>query len=128
MIALLAGFLPGGRLGAYVAIAALAVVLAGGAYLYVERQGYQRGVIEWQAKYDRLVADYAEAKAAEITRLVAANEAAKAREALRIAELARENEELEKLLEEQANASKQDPDRDRVGLGAPSVQRINRIR
>ena len=123
MIALLAS-----RVGMYALIAVAAVALAWGAYTYVERQGYQRGVVEWQAKYDRLVADYAEAKAAEIERLMAANNAAKAREAQRIAELEHENEELEKLMKEQAIAAEQDPDRDRVGLGAPSVQRLNKIR
>ena len=130
MIALATKFLAGklGTVGAYLAVAALAVALAWGAYAYVEGQGYRRGVVEWQAKYDRLVADYAAAKAAEIARLVAANDAAKRREAERIATLERENEDLEKLIREQAVASEQDPDRDRVGLSPSSVQRINRIR
>ena len=123
MIALLTS-----RVGMYALIVLAAIALAWGAYTYVERQGYQRGVVEWQAKYDRLVTDYAEAKAAEIERLMAANNAAKAREAQRIAHLERENEELEKLMKEQAIAAEQDPDRDRVGLGAPSVQRLNKIR
>ena len=123
MIALLTS-----RVGLYALIVVAAIALAWGAYTYIERQGYQRGVVEWQAKYDRLVSDYAEAKAAEIERLMDANNAAKAREAQRIAELEHENEELEKLMKEQAIAAEQDPDRDRVGLGAPSVQRLNKIR
>ncbi|MEK1891963.1 MAG: hypothetical protein AAAB20_01465 [Rhizobium sp.] len=69
-----------------------------------------------------------EATASETERQDAANNAAKAREAARISQMQAENETLEKKIEELQREADQDPDADRVVLGAPSVRRINQIR
>lgn len=117
-----------GPLGRYLIVGALAVALLGGGYLYAENKGYARAEAIYRAEIATIKADYASKAAAERERQDAANNAAKQREAARVAELERARGELEKLQKEQAIAAEQDPDRDRIGLGAPSVQRLNKIR
>ncbi|UFS82022.1 MULTISPECIES: hypothetical protein [Rhizobium] len=69
-----------------------------------------------------------EARDKEASRQDAANNAAKAREAARIAQMQAENETLEKKIEELQREADQDHDAGRIVLGAPSVRRINQIR
>lgn len=123
MLSLIASPLIRYILGGVVAFALLAA-----AYLYVDHRGYARAEAFYRAEIAIIKADYASKAAAERERQDAANNAAKQREAARVAELERARGELEQLQKEQAIAAEQDPDRDRIGLGAPSVQRLNKIR
>lgn len=120
------------RLAVVLLVAALALSAAGGAYLYVDHKGYGRGYSAAETKY---TAEIAAMKAAAITardaeleRQSAANNAAKAREAARIAQMQAENDSLEQKITELEREAKQDPDAGRAALSAPGVRRINSIR
>jgi len=116
------------KAGAYVLGAMAALALLWGAYTYVDHQGYQRAAGEYQAKIDKINAGLVTAKVAEVERQDAANNAAKAREAERIAQLDQQAIEIENLRKEQADAASQDPDRDKPALSSFGVQRINKFR
>lgn len=105
-----------------------AVVLLLAAYAYVDHRGYARGAADGAIKIAELKAAAVAARDAEIERQSAANDAAKAREAQRIAEIAAENQSLEDKIKELQREASEDPDAGRVVLGAPSVQRINKVR
>jgi hypothetical protein len=107
-------------------VLAASAILA--AYTYVDHKGYQRAVIVYQARIDTIVADYATAKADEVERQAAANNAAKAREAVRIAEMQAANAALQSQIKELADEADKDPDAGKPAIGASSVQRINKIR
>ena len=113
---------------AYLLAALVAIAALWGVYAYVDHQGYQRAAVEYQARYDKLVSEYNDARAKEIMRQVMANNAAKALEAARIAELQAANSELETRIKELADEADKDPDAGRAALGASSVQRINKVR
>jgi Flp pilus assembly protein TadB len=116
MISFIAKALGLDSLAAYLIVAALAAALAGGAYWYVDHKGYARAEAYYKSQIAELKAAAADARNKEVERQDAANNAAKAREALqeRIEELQREAD--------------QDPDAGKPVLGAPSVRRINKIR
>ncbi|MBX5234139.1 hypothetical protein HJC02_18015 [Rhizobium sp. NLR4a] len=108
------------------ALAALALLLA--AYAYVDHRGYARA----EAHYKGIIAaEHAAAAAAanaETERQAAANNAAKAREAERIAQMQAENESLELKIKELEREAGEDPDAGRTALGAPGVRRTNKVR
>lgn len=108
------------------ALAGIALLLA--AYAYVDHRGYQRAAVTYQARIDKLVGDYKTAEIAETKRQAAANNAAKAREASRIAEMQAANSKLETRIKELADEAAADPDAGKPVLGAPSVRRINEVR
>lgn len=112
----------------YAIAAGLAVCMLFGVYTYVDHRGYQRAAVEYQARYDKLVSEYNDARTKEIMRQVVANNAAKALEATRIAELQAANSELETRIKELADEADKDPDAGRAALGAAGVRRINSIR
>ncbi|PDS97508.1 hypothetical protein CO659_12650 [Rhizobium sp. S9] len=107
-------------------LAALALLLA--AYAYVDHRGYARAEVHYKGILAAEHAAAATARAAEIDRQAAVNNAAKAREAARIAEMQAANDDLNQKIEELQREASQDPDAGRTALGAPSVQRINKIR
>ncbi|ASR06689.1 hypothetical protein CHY08_05920 [Rhizobium leguminosarum bv. viciae] len=110
-------------------IAALALLAAvGGAVAYVDHRGYQRAAVVYQARIDKLVGDYKTAEIAETERQAAANAAAKAREASRIAEMQAANSKLETRIKELADEAAADPDAGKPVLGSSSVRRINEVR
>lgn len=127
MIALLARLLGGSKLMAWLIVAGLVAGAVGGAYWYVERQGYNRAALEWTVRYTEREAELERQRFAELERQALANDRAKAAEAARIAQLRNEAAQLELQLQELADAAAIDPDADRIGLGAPSVQRLNGI-
>ena len=112
----------------YLLAALVAIAAMWGVYTYIDHQGYQRAAVEYQARYDKLVSEYNDARAKEIMRQVMANNAAKALEAARIAELQAANSELETRIKELADEADKDPDAGRAALGAAGVRRINSIR
>ncbi|WFS02756.1 hypothetical protein [Rhizobium tumorigenes] len=128
MIAFIAKLLGGSTLAAWVVVIALASGALTGFAAYVDHQGYQLAVVEYQSKIDKINADLTTAKVAEIERQDAANNAAKSREAERIARLGQQAIEIENLRKEQADAASQDPDRDKPALNSFGVQRINKFR
>ncbi|MBB3523067.1 hypothetical protein [Rhizobium sp. BK456] len=108
-----------------------AMVLAGallGAVAYIDHRGYVRAAIVYQARIDKLVNDYHTAEIAETERQVAANNAAKAREAARIAKMLAANSKLETRIKELANEAAADPNAGEPVLRSPSVRRINEVR
>lgn len=110
-------------------IAALALLAAvGGAIAYVDHRGYQRAAVAYQARIDKIVGDYKTAEIAETERQAAANNAAKAREASRIAEMQAANSKLETRIKELADEAAADPDAGKPVLGPSSVRRINEVR
>lgn len=123
MIALLFSKPFGYALAALTATAAL-----WGAYAYVDHQGYQRAAVAYEAKIVGIHADYAAAALAEVQRQANVSAAAKAREAARIAEIQKENDDLELKIKELADEAGKDPRAGDTVLGAPSVQRINKVR
>ncbi|WP_260694590.1 hypothetical protein [Rhizobium leguminosarum] len=110
-------------------IAALALLAAvGGAVAYIDHRGYQRAAVAYQARIDKIVGDYKTAEIAEVERQIAANNAAKAREASRIAEMQAANSKLETRIRELADEAAADPDAGKPVLGSSSVRRINEVR
>lgn len=113
---------------AYLIAALAAVVVLWGVYTYIDHQGYQRAAVAYEAKIVGIHADYAATALAEVQRQAMANNAAKALEASRIAELQAANSELETRIKELADEADRDPDAGRATLGAAGVRRINSIR
>ncbi|MGZ2429572.1 hypothetical protein [Rhizobium redzepovicii] len=108
------------------ALAALALLLA--AYAYVDHRGYARAEAHYKGVIAAEHAAAAGAAIAETERQAAANNAAKAREAARIAEIQAETESLNKKIEELQREADEDPSADVPVLGAPSVRRVNKVR
>lgn len=106
-------------------LAALALVAA---YFWIDSRGYDRAASKYTAEIATIHASYAAAANAETERQVAASNAAKAREAQRIAEMQAANNSLQSQIEELEREASQDPDAGRAALGATSVQRINKVR
>ncbi|MBB2818981.1 UNVERIFIED_ORG: cytochrome c556 [Rhizobium esperanzae] len=94
----------------------------------IYNNGYDAASMKYKAEIAELKQAASEAANAEIERQAAANNAAKAREAERIAEMQAETESLNQKIEELQREASEDPDAGRVVLGAPSVQRINKVR
>ena len=115
------------RVGAMIGLATVVIGLAGGAYWYVDHGGYNRAATEWSAKYNDRELALERQRLAELDRQALANDQAKANEVARLAQLRNELTALERQLQEQADEAANDPDADRVGLGADSVLRIDRI-
>ncbi|WP_180227686.1 hypothetical protein [Rhizobium rhizogenes] len=128
MISIIAKLLGDSELAAWAVIALLATGAVGAAYLYVDHRGYQRAATEYKASIAQMKADAATARADEIERQSAVNDAAKAAEARRIAEMQAANQSLQSKIEELQREADQDPDANRSALGADSVRRINQIR
>jgi uncharacterized protein HemX len=108
------------------ALAALALLLA--AYAYVDHRGYARAEAHYKGVIAAEHAAAATARTAELERQAARQNEAKAREAARIAEMQAEADQLTKQIEELQREASEDPDAGRTAIGAPSVQRINKVR
>lgn len=123
MIALLTS-----RLAGYLYIAVAAGLLAWWGYNHIYDNGYKAA----EAHYTAIIAEEHEALLQadlnEQRRQMIANNAAKKREAEALAALEVEEAKNLELRKELRREAEQDPDRDRVVLGASSVQRINKIR
>ena len=128
MIRILAGLLGGKTWLAWLIVAGLGLGAVGGLYAYVDHQGYRRAEVKWSAKYDAREAALEAQRFKELDRQATVNAEAKAREAERLAAEQRRVDELEALIADLAAAADADPNRDRIGLGADSVDRLNRIR
>jgi uncharacterized protein HemX len=128
MISIIAKLLGGSELAAWAVVALLAAGAVGAAYLYVDHHGYERAATEYKATIAQMKADAAQARADEIDRQNAVNDAAKAAEARSIAQMQAANQSLQTKIEELQREADQDPDADRPALGADSVRRINQIR
>jgi len=107
-------------------LAAALVLVA--AYFWIDGRGYDRAVMEYTLKIERIHAEYKDAADKESERQAVANDLAKQREALRIAQMQAENQSLQDQIEELEREASQDPDAGKPVLGAPSVRRINQIR
>ncbi|AHG47901.1 hypothetical protein RLEG12_18685 [Rhizobium leguminosarum bv. trifolii CB782] len=94
----------------------------------IYNNGYDAASLKYRAEIAELKQAASDAANAEIDRQAAANNAAKARETERIAEMQAEAESLNKKIEELQREASQDPDAGRTALGAPGVQRINKVR
>lgn len=94
----------------------------------IYNNGYDAAATKYKAEISELKAAAVTARNAELERQVAANNAAKEREAARIAEMQAQADQLAKQIEELQREASQDPDAGRTALGAPSVQRINKVR
>lgn len=97
-------------------------------YSAIEGRGYDRAALEYTLKIERIHAEYKDAADKEDARQRQANEEAKRREALRIAEMQAQNQSLQEQIEELEHEASQDPDAGKPVLGAPSVRRIDKIR
>ncbi|NTJ46504.1 hypothetical protein G6K93_05685 [Agrobacterium rhizogenes] len=128
MISILAKLLGGSELAAWAVLALLTTGAVGAAYLYVDHHGYERAATEYKATIAQMKADAAQARADEIDRQNAVNDAAKAAEARSIAQMQADNQSLQTQIEELQREADQDPDAGRPALGADSVRRINQIR
>ena len=106
-------------------LAALTLVAA---YFWIDGHGYDRAAVKYTAEIASIHAAYKAAANAETERQVAANNAAKAREAQRIAEMQAANDSLQSQIEELEREASEDPDAGRAALGAASVRRINKVR
>ncbi|RVL37971.1 hypothetical protein [Sinorhizobium meliloti] len=123
MIAILASPLARYLLGASAALFALWLV-----YNVIDNRGYQRAATEYTLKIERIHAEYKDVADKEAARQRLANDLAKQREAQRIAKMQAENKSLHEQIEELEREASQDPDAGKPVLGAPSVQRINKVR
>lgn len=94
----------------------------------IYNNGYRAAVTQYEAVLAQERAAHAEAAVNEQRRQNIVNAAAKQREAAAIAQIEVEqaaNQELRKRL---ADEARQDPDADRVAIGADGVRRIDQIR
>ncbi|MBB6299892.1 hypothetical protein [Rhizobium leucaenae] len=114
--------------GRWLAGALAVVLLAVGVYVYAHHSGYAQAELHYTAQIAQLKADAATARANEIERQDAANNAAKQAEAARIAQMQADATTLQNQIEELQREAHQDPDAGKPALGASSVQRINKIR
>jgi uncharacterized protein YlxW (UPF0749 family) len=128
MISIIAKLLGGSDLAAWAVIALLSVGAFGGTYAYGDHRGYGRAELKYTAQIASMKAAAATARADEIERQSAVNDAAKAAEARHIAEMQAANQSLQTQIEELQREADQDPDADKPALGADSVRRINQIR
>ncbi|MBY3255591.1 hypothetical protein HFO09_07780 [Rhizobium laguerreae] len=111
------------------AVAALALACGFfGAVAYVDHRGYARAEVHYKGVIAAEHAAAVTARNAEVERQAARQNEAKAREAERIAEMQAEADQLTKQIEELQREASEDPDAGRTALGAPSVQRINKVR
>ncbi|MBY3564139.1 hypothetical protein [Rhizobium laguerreae] len=108
------------------AVAALALLVA--AYAYVDHRGYARAEVHYKGVIATEHAAAVAARKAEVERQAARQNEAKAREAERITAMQAEADQLSKQIEELQREASEDPDAGRTALGAPSVQRINKVR
>jgi len=110
-------------------VAALAIAAAlAGAVAYIDHRGYARAEVYYQGQIAELKQAAADARNAEVERQASVQAAAKSREATRIAEMQAEAESLEQKIKELEREADQDPNAGKPALGAPSVQRINKVR
>lgn len=114
--------------GRWLAGALVAVVAFVSVYFVADHRGYQRAATAYTAQISAMKEQAANARAAEIERQVAVNDAAKAAEARSIAQMQADNQSLQDQIKELQSEAHQDPDAGRIVLGAPSVRRINKIR
>jgi hypothetical protein len=109
-------------------VGGLALGAVTGAAVYIDHRGYHRAAVEYQGRIDAMKLAAAQADIAEQERQAAANNAAKQREADRLAADQAEADKLKSKIEELQREADQDPDRDRPAIGAPSVRRIGAVR
>lgn len=110
-------------------VTALAIAAAlAGAVGYIDHRGYARAETYYQGQIAELKRAASDARNAEVERQAGVQAAAKAREATRIAEMQAETDSLEQKIKELEREADQDPDAGKPALGAPSVQRINKVR
>lgn len=128
IIAWLARLLGGRTWLAWMIAAASIAGALGGIYAYVDHGGYKRATLEWSQKYDRREAELQAMRFRELDRQATANAEAKAAESAKLKEMAERLAELEAAAIENDRAAEADPNADRIGLGADSVERLNRIR
>ncbi|MGV1856966.1 hypothetical protein [Rhizobium rhizogenes] len=128
MISIIAKLLGGSELAAWAVIALLASAAVGTAYLYVDHRGYERAATEYKATIAQMKADAAFARADELERQSAANDAAKAAEVRRIVEMQAANQSLQNRIEELQREADQDPDANAPALRAAGVRRVNEVR
>ncbi|MBX5010904.1 hypothetical protein [Rhizobium lentis] len=110
-----------------IAVVLLALAVWWGAST-IYNNGYDAASLKYRVEIAELKQAAAAAANAETERQAAANNAAKAREAERIAQMRAENESLELKIKELEREAGEDPDAGRTALGAPGVQRINKVR
>ncbi len=118
----------GTSLGRWLVGALVAVFAFVGVYVLGDHRGYQRAATAYKAEIAQIKADAATARANEIERQDSANNAAKAAEASRIAQMQVDADALQHQIEELQREAHQDPDAGKPALGASSVQRINKVR
>lgn len=128
MIATVAKLLGLNNIVAWLIVASVVAIAVLGAVAYIDHRGYERAAVVYQAKIDKIVNDYRAAEIAETERQSAANNAAKAREAIAIAEMQAANSKLETRIKELADEAAKDPDAGKPVLGPSSVRRINEVR
>ncbi|WP_271025272.1 hypothetical protein [Rhizobium sp. RCAM05973] len=106
----------------------MAVSVLAGVYLLADHRGYQRAATAYTAEIAQMKADAATARADEIERQNAVNDAAKAAEARSIAQMQADNQSLQDKIKELQSEAHKDSDAGKPALGASSVQRVNKIR
>ncbi|GAC1040839.1 hypothetical protein thsrh120_08430 [Rhizobium sp. No.120] len=115
-------------IGRWIVGALLSVLALVGVYFVADHRGYQRAETAYTAQIEQMKADAATARANEIERQDAANNAAKQAEAARIAQMQADADALQTQIEELQREAHQDPDAGKPALGASGVQRINKVR
>jgi ABC-type transport system involved in cytochrome bd biosynthesis fused ATPase/permease subunit len=115
-------------IGRWIVGALLSVLALVGVYFVADHRGYQRAATAYTAQIEQMKTDAATARANEIERQDAANNAAKQAEAARITQMQADANALQTQIEELQREAHQDPDAGKPALGASGVQRINKVR
>jgi N-formylglutamate amidohydrolase len=103
-------------------------LLAWWGYTHIYNNGYTAAETHYTAVIAAEHAAAVTARNAEVERQAARQNESKAREAARIADMQAQADQLSKQIEELQREASEDPDAGRTALGAPSVQRINKVR
>lgn len=116
------------KTGIYVIVGIVLIAGLGYTIYQIDQNGYNRGVLTEQVKYDKLIQQVNQKTADEVERQAKANDAALSAQNKIISELQTQNDDLAIKQKEIESEAHTDPNRNNLSLKSTSVVRINRVR
>jgi septal ring factor EnvC (AmiA/AmiB activator) len=121
----------GALINKYTIGAAIAIFVVISVYFYgiiKYNKGYNTRDLEAQVEMKDLKLELEKKKSEAVDKQIAANKKAQENSQKQILQMQVEKDQLEKLIEDMEIEASKEPNRDRIGLDASSVMRINKIR